>query len=311
MTFQAKLVILKHNVDAQFFLGVDGGGTHCRVRLESLDGQTIAEGIGGPANVRLGQAYAWSSIMSAVDAALQTAGLGRDILKSTAAGLGLAGILRSKDCEDLDAHAGMFSSLHISSDCHAACLGAFDGRDGGIVIAGTGSSGYVILGGVGYQRGGWGFRLAEKASGAALGRDAIRAALEASDGLLAASPFTEVVMARFGTPVDVVDWSENAGPKDYADIAPLVFDFAARGDPNAISLVRQLADDCGRYILDLTRLGAPRVSLLGGLSAQLMNWLTPSIVSELVAPEGDALAGALLLARQPYLADTTKKAAGQ
>ena len=289
---------IKHIMDAQFFLGVDGGGTHCRVRLESHDGQMIAEGIGGPANVRLGQALAWSNIMSAIDAALQTAGLNKDSLKTTAVGLGLAGFLKPEDCDYQEAQAGLFSSLRISSDCHTACLGAFGGKDGGIQIAGTGSSGYAILGGVGHLRGGWGFALAEKASGAALGRDAIRAALEAHDGLLEASPLTDAIMSRFGMPVDVVDWSEGASPKDYADMAPQVFQYAKQGDPVAISLVRQVAGDCERYIVDLTRLGAPKVCLLGGLAQELRHWLPSHIVANLATPEADALAGALLLARQ-------------
>ena len=298
---------IKHTKGEQFYLGVDGGGTHCRVRLESHDGELISEGIGGPANVRLGQALAWTNIMSAMDAALQTAGLDRDILKATAVGLGLAGFLKPEDCDYQETHAAQFRSLRISSDCHTACLGAFGGKDGGIQIAGTGSSGYVILGGVGSLRGGWGFALAEKASGAALGRDAIRAALEAHDGLLEASPLTDAIMRRFRAPVNAVDWSESASPRDYADMAPQVFRYAEQQDPVAISLVRQVANDCSRYIADLTRLGAPRVCLLGGLAAQLTHWLPAHIVASLAVPEADALAGALLLARQPTSSDAPRE----
>jgi len=281
----------------EFYLGVDGGGTHCRVRLETAEGKCVAESGGGPANVRLGQQQVWGHILAAIDAALQTAGLGREILKATSAGFGLAGVLKPQDHDYLSTQAGLFRTLAISSDCHTACLGAFDGRDGGIQIVGTGSSGYAIVGGIGYPRGGWGFYLAEKASGAALGRDAIRAALEAYDGLAPGSALTEAVMARFGEPVAVVDWSDTALPRDYAAFAPLVFEYAGRDDAVAVSLLRALAADCSRYMQALTRLGAPRLCLLGGLADQLKPWLPQALAVELAEPAGDALSGAIWLAR--------------
>jgi glucosamine kinase len=282
---------------SKFYLGVDGGGTQCRVRLENAEGKCIAQSVGGPANVRLGQALVWGNILTAIDGALAAAGLGRDALKATAAGFGLAGILKPQDHDYLTSQAGLFNVLAISSDCHTACLGAFDGRDGGIQIVGTGSSGYAIVGGIGYPRGGWGFYLAEKASGAALGRDAIRAALEAHDGLADGSALTQAVMARFGAPVAVVDWSDTALPRDYAVFAPLVFQHAEAGDVIAVSLLRALAADCARYMDALTRLGAPRLCLLGGMAPQLKPWLPPALAAGLAEPVADALGGALWLAR--------------
>ncbi len=281
----------------EFYLGVDGGGTQCRVRLETSAGKCLAESVGGPANVRLGQELVWGNILTAIDGALAAAGLGREILKTTAAGFGLAGILKPQDHDYLSKQAGLFNALAISSDCHTACLGAFDGKDGGIQIVGTGSSGYAIVDGVGYPRGGWGFYLAEKASGAALGRDAIRAALEAHDGLADGSALTQAIMDRFGAPVAVVDWSDTALPRDYAIFAPLVFQYADQGDAIAASLLRALAADCARYMEALTRLGAPRLCLLGGMASQLKPWLPEALATDLVEPAGDALRGALWLAR--------------
>ena len=36
------------------FLGVDGGGTGCRARVETADGRVLGQGLAGPATLRLG-----------------------------------------------------------------------------------------------------------------------------------------------------------------------------------------------------------------------------------------------------------------
>ncbi len=289
---------MKRRATADFYLGVEGGGAACRARLQAAGGTILGEGAGGPANVRLGQELAWRNILSAIDAAVDASGLGRDVLKQTAAGLGLAGYLKPSDFAPGLAKALHLQSLHVSSDAHTACLGAFGGEDGAIQIIGTGSSGYAIIDGIGQSRGGWGFALKERASAASLGRDALCAALEASDGMGVATPFTRAIIAEFGTTTDIVDWSDTARPKDYAALTPLVFRYARLRDPAALALVRHLAAECGGYVTALVRLGAPGVCLLGGLASQIRPWLQPHVVEHLASPKADALAGALLMARQ-------------
>lgn len=253
--------------------------------------------MGGPANVRLGADLAWSNILSAIHAALDAAGLPYATLSQVIAGFGLAGVLKPTDALSMTGYRSIFRALHVSSDGHIACLGAYGGKDGAIQIVGTGSSGYAIVDGVGRTFGGWGFSLCEKASGAALGRDAVKRALDVSDGLRAGSAFTAAVLSQFGGVIEIVDWSDTARPRDYAALAPLAFHFAELGDAVACELVNQLASDCGRYIRNLVRAGAPRVSLLGGLAPQLLPWLQADITAHIANPEGDSLDGAILLAR--------------
>ncbi|TIT28386.1 MAG: N-acetylglucosamine kinase, partial [Mesorhizobium sp.] len=45
-----------------FFLGVDGGGTGCRARIEDEAGTVLGQGLSGPATTRLGIEPAWSSV---------------------------------------------------------------------------------------------------------------------------------------------------------------------------------------------------------------------------------------------------------
>ena len=57
-----------------FFLGVDGGGTGCRARIEDGFGAVLGKGLSGPATTRLGVAAAWASVASALTSALAEAG---------------------------------------------------------------------------------------------------------------------------------------------------------------------------------------------------------------------------------------------
>lgn len=279
-----------------YIVGVDGGGTRCRVRLQSADGRVLAESESGPANIRLGLDLAWSHIAEAIDAALQAAGLTRDILPVTAAGLGLAGVLTEKDADETRACALPFGAVTVASDAHIACLGAFAGGDGAIQIAGTGSCSYLIANGQGRQIGGWGFALDERGSSAALGRDAVKAALNALDGLSPESPLTQAVIALFGGGAAAVDWSESATPAQYGGLSPMVFDYARQDDPVARSLLGILAGDIDGYIRHLVSLGAPGVCLIGGLGQHIRPWLAADVANCLREPRGDPLGGAILLA---------------
>ena len=87
------------------FVGVDGGGTGCRARIEDAEGRVLGTGIAGPAALRLGIDRALAEVEKACRAALEEAGLGADALSSVHAAVGLAGVGRKGALEQLDAAA--------------------------------------------------------------------------------------------------------------------------------------------------------------------------------------------------------------
>ncbi len=281
-----------------YYIGVDGGGTRCSARLQSADGRLLGAGQGGAANILLGLDPSWSSILDAIDAALAQAGLDRSILSATTLGLGLAGITVAADGDRIAAMGPGFATVRVASDAHVACLGAFSGRDGAIMITGTGCAGYAWLGGRGHAIGCWGFDINDDASAATLGRNGIRKALNAHDGLIPPTDFTRALMEKFGGhPSDIVGWSVTARPRDYGALAPLVMRFAEQGDPVAVDLVENMARILDRYVVRLRDIGAATVCLVGGLAPSLAPWLSASTRSLLHDAEHDAVDGALLLAR--------------
>lgn len=283
----------------RYLLGVDGGGTRCRARLTDGEGRVLGEGSGGPANLTLGVNVALAELMEAAQAARRAAGLAEDIFAHAHAGLGLAGanvpeLARAVEAADLP-----FSTWTVASDAEIACLGAFDGEDGGILILGTGSQGIAHVGGRMTTVGGWGFYLSDDASGAILGRAAIRHALKAAERLAPASPLTDAIMARFDhKPANIAHWGPTAKPSDYGSFVPLIVDHFGRGDRVATALVEAAVADATGLIDRLLDLGAGRIALMGGLAAIFRPHLPARLASCLAEPRGDALDGALLMARR-------------
>ncbi len=281
------------------FVGVDGGGTRCRARLCDGRGRCLGEGIAGAANTRLGLDQAFSAIRAACVNALQMAGLPAEWLDQLHAGLGLAGLNLASQRARLDAYPHPFASMTAASDAYIACLGAHAGRDGGIVILGTGSCGCIVRNGHCCTLGGWGFQLGDQGSGARLGLQALRQTLLARDGLRSSSALSRCLAARFDDdPEALVHWAESAVPGDYATLAPVVFEHAQRGDPLALELVAATAGEAVSLIRAVHQRGAPHTALLGGLARPLLPYLPPATRRLLTEPSGDALTGALLLIRR-------------
>ena len=191
-----------------------------------------------------------------------------------------------------------FQHTLITTDAHAACVGAHRGRDGGIVIAGTGSVGWAIIGGGQYRVGGWGLALSDEGSGAWLGREAMRRVLWAYDGRIAWTGLLTRLFEEFNRdPHAIVRWAATANPADFGRLAPVVVEHSARDDRSAIELVRQAAQQIDSLAMRLVSLGAEQIALVGGLAPFLEPRLARETRLHLVAPEADPLAGALQLAR--------------
>lgn len=281
-----------------FYLGIDAGGSHTRVRLVSDDGKTIGVGEAGPANTRIGLENSIAQIELAARLAIEEAGLSAEEVGSIRAGLGIAGLNRRGALEGLRAHSFPFASIAIASDAAIACLGAHSGEDGGIVIVGTGSIGFARVDGATVIVGGYGFPISDEGSGADLGLQAIRQSLWARDRRIAHSAMTREILQRFSDSAgEIVTWMETATATDFAVFAPIVMEHASKGDPVAEPIVQDAARAVDRLIRVLFERGAPNCCLMGGLADVLYDWLAAGLRKRLRQPLGDSLDGALLLAR--------------
>jgi glucosamine kinase len=286
------------------FIGIDGGGTHCRARIRDGAGRLLGEGVGGPSNLRLGAAVAMASIVDAAKAAAAAGGLKESDLARASVGLGMAGAIDDARNGALLAQPHPFPRVAIDTDAYIAWLGAFAGGDGAILIIGTGSAGLAVVKGRRFNVGGWGNVISDDASGNEIGKHAIRRALWALDGMIPMTPLAKVILDRFDhQPPKIVTWADQARPADFAQLAPLVLEYAGQGDALGVAVIEAAAEGAARIADRLLAVGAPGICLLGGLAEPLRPWLPRRIQEKVVTPLGDALEGALRLAHaaQPLL----------
>jgi glucosamine kinase len=279
-------------------LGVDGGGTRCRARLSAASGARLGEGEAGPTNLRRGLEDSITAVLQATSQCLDQAGLSASDLPRITACLALAGASEPVEHAAAQRRTYPFARTTITADAHAACVGAHGGRDGGVVVTGTGSIGWAVIGGRQHRIGGWGLPTSDEGSGAWLGCEALRGALWAYDGRIAWTALLRALFEQFQRdPHAIVRWTATASPRDFAALAPLIVTHALRGDPAGVELMRRAAGHIDALAARLIALGALRLALVGGLAPHLRPWVSRDTQSHLVEPGGDALEGALQLAR--------------
>lgn len=288
-----------HNPSPALFLGVDGGATRSRARIRDGGGRLLGEGEAGPANTRLGLAQTLREVLAAARAAATASGLGVQDFARFHAGLGLAGATGPEEVALVLAQPLPFASTVVDTDAYAAWLGAYGGKDGAILIVGTGSCGLAVVGGRRINLGGWGDIISDDGSGNAIGRAALRRALWALEGLAPPSALADAILARFERdPEKMLAFAMAATKTDFARFAPLVFEHAAARDPLGVALVEEAAGHIAAMVARLLDCGAPSVALIGGLAEPIAPWLPPRLRARLAAPLADAADGAILMARR-------------
>jgi glucosamine kinase len=279
-------------------LGIDGGGSRCRARLCNLSQAKLGEGSAGPANIRFGVEQSFASVREATTQCLTEAGLSPRDLARTVACLALAGASESSHLDAALRHRHPYRKAVFVSDAQAACIGAHKGRGGGIIVIGTGSIGWAELDGRHCRVGGWGWPISDEGSSAWLGCEALRRTLWAHDGRIAWSGLLSALFAGFQSdPHAIVRWMTDALPTDFGSFAPAIVEHAAEDDPVAAELLRLAGGHIDALAARLVAFGAHRLCLVGGLAASIEPWLADATRRHLVAPLGDAVTGALQLAR--------------
>jgi glucosamine kinase len=108
----------------------------------------------------------------------------------------------------------------------------------------------------------------------------------------------------------IVRWMRNARPRDYASLAPVIVAHAEQGDAVGRGLMSTAAAHIDDMAARLLELGAVRLSLMGGFKEKVEPYLAEVTRDHLVAPLGDALSGALQLARAETARLRFQQAAG-
>jgi glucosamine kinase len=286
-----------------YYLGVDGGGTNCRIRLADANLKTLADAGGGRSNLQIEHGEpAFRSIMDGTREVFDKAGVDYSETANTFACFGMAGGRLPSAREAFEARQWPFARVRVYDDIDIARAGALGGKDGGTIIVGTGSAALAIVDGKRFQCGGWGFHIGDQMSGAILGRELVRYAVEAGDDLVPGSPLCDAVVEKLGGNLDaVMDWSfRDRRPADYGALIPLFFDFFDKGDPVAEKLMAIELGYIDNYVTWFKQRGVTRMAAVGGFGTRLYPILIERYGDFIVPAEHEPLHGAIILAQQNF-----------
>lgn len=267
-------------MDEGLIIGVDCGGTRTRAALADRTGRVLGVGEAGGGNPRDGGAgRTLEAVGLAVGSAFAAAGQSR---RPTAwAALGIAGVASDTERASVRSALAPLSlappdRIEITHDMRVALAGAFVGKPGIVLIAGTGSCCYGCgTDGREWRAGGWGGRLDDGGGATGLGVDAIRAVIHAGDGRGPPTVLSDLVLNALGVSDlrGVLGVVESSGYRsEVAKLAPLVVAAAGEGDAAAVGIVGGAAEALVGMLVAVARgigwleeMGPVPVSLLGGV----------------------------------------------
>ncbi|MCI2397776.1 BadF/BadG/BcrA/BcrD ATPase family protein [Aliiroseovarius subalbicans] len=277
-------------------IGVDGGGTSCRIAV--VLGGARASLKTGRANVNSDFSGAVETICAGVNSLADQLEVAPRTLFALPAYLGLAGVLDDAVAARV-AKALPFDTAQVDEDPIPTLTGALDGADGAVAGIGTGSFLARRIGDETRLIGGHGFRVGDEASGAWLGRGALIRTLHVVDGLYPATPLTDAILDQLGgSAAGIVAFATRATPEDFGTFAPRVVAAANEGDAAGLDLMERGA----RYIEDGLRAVGwtpdTPLCLTGGVGPHYAPFLGDDTRAAVVPPKGSGLDGAVMLAQR-------------
>lgn len=286
----------------QFYAGVDGGGTKCRVELYDSAGNLLGAGVAGAANIARNGEVARQSILTAVEQAIAHANLAPEAISQTLVCGGFAGANLPSASNALKQWQHPFHSFYFTSDLHTALYGAHDGANGAVLVIGTGSCAAALKDGVLTQYGGHGFLLGDKGSGAWLGKQAVQYTLEAIDGIQAHGQLATAVCSHYQaqSATDLVDKLNQASPGVFGELCPIILELAHQDEPTAQALVRQGSHYLSAIARQAIQQSGGNLVLAGGVANALQPQLDADVRDYIAASIHGPEWGAVLLFQHGY-----------
>lgn len=236
----------------KYLIGIDGGGTKTKCVITDFHLNPLFETTGGPSNFlmqgtdKVAETIFGLIIKCVNNLQIQFSDIAAIVLGTTGGG-------RRSDAEDLEkafthlaAHKKIALNIfRVESDARIALEGAFSGKPGSILIAGTGS---IMFGkdkaGNIHRVGGFGRFIGDEGSGFKLGQKGLSAVAKEYDGRAGKTLITDLLREKFN-----IDSPENLitaiyrNNFDIASVAPLVIDAAEKKDKAAQQIIESETDE--------------------------------------------------------------------
>jgi N-acetylglucosamine kinase-like BadF-type ATPase len=235
-----------------YIIGIDGGGTKTHCLLASLDGKIIHECYGGPSNFLVqGIEPVSATLLNLINTCTDKLKISHEEIEFVL--LGTTGAGRQSDAERLEQGFVEYlkkqdlkiNRFRVESDARIALEGAFTGKPGSILIAGTGS---IMFGkdaqGIIHRVGGFGRYLGDEGSGYMLGKKGLVAVSKEFDGRGNPNMISQLLKEKFNISSSEILITEiYKNNFDIAKVAPLVIQAAEKNDELALKIIEDETDE--------------------------------------------------------------------
>lgn len=236
----------------KYLIGLDGGGTKTKCLITDFELKPLYEAFGGPSNfLMIGTDRVAETILNLIIQCVHNLNISYDDISAIV--LGTTGGGRRIDAEELEKAIIQLAVdknislkiFRVESDARIALEGAFSGKPGSILIAGTGS---IMFGkdkaGNIHRVGGFGRFIGDEGSGFRLGQKGLNLIAKEFDGRGDNTKLSGLLKEKFN-----IDSPENLITEiyrnnfDIASVAPLVIEAAEKGDKAAINIIETEVDE--------------------------------------------------------------------
>lgn len=234
----------------KYIIGIDGGGTKTVGCLGNTKGELVDFAQVGPTNHHSNDLQKTkNNLHKLIRKLLKRNSI--DICDLVFVSAGLAGVDRDKDKKLIVKILRMISiecEIYITNDVETYLLGAHEGKEGIIVISGTGSIAAGINNKGDFARvGGWGHLIGDEGSGYKMSIEAMKRVMKAYDERGPKTLLTKLILNNLDltTPPEIINYlyDPKIGKKDIAHLAPLIITGVKKGDKVAIEVLDSVVNE--------------------------------------------------------------------
>ena len=301
-----------------YIIGMDGGGTKTQCIITDINGEKLFECSGNASNFLVqGTEKVSETIYNLITECKNQLKINTEDIKAIL--IGSTGAGRENDAKKLENDFNSFAEkkgtkfnvFRVESDARIALEGAFSGKPGSILIAGTGSIMFGKDGNGNILRvGGFGRYLGDEGSGFVIGKKGLVAVSKEFDGRGGHTIISELIAEKFK-----IETSEKLITEiyknnfDIASIAPLVITAADQNDKSALKIIDEETDELILHIKSmLSKINQSKLDLvlIGGLitnkniySITFLNKIKSKLKNVNVkGPDSPPEMGAVLMAKE-------------
>ena len=244
-----------------FYIGIDGGGTKTKFALMDENEKLIGTVEKGTCHFNQVGLQGMKNILSdGINELLKSYNVKFEEIKRACLGLAGYGSVESISNEINKVIKEVFKDTEVLlfNDVHIAHAGALSGKNGIVIIAGTGSIGYSVINNVTKRVGGWGYIIGDEGSAYWIGKKGIEYFSKEADGRLKKGELYNIFKKELSlvNDYDIIKYINEdikGDRREIAKLAPLCFKAAKCKDEHAINIFKNAGEELSKLINVLTK----------------------------------------------------------